>query len=87
MNECLLPVSMTPAISCSRVSTTPAINPCHEFSVIAGDNDTGEQLSPVTTTPAINILPVTTTPVIRVYGVPMDACFHGGSNETIGRCV
>jgi hypothetical protein len=26
---------------------------------IAGDNDTGEQLSPVTTTPAINLLSVT----------------------------
>ncbi len=28
---------------------------------IAGDNNTGEQLSPVTTTPAINLLPVTRT--------------------------
>jgi hypothetical protein len=47
------------------MSTTPAINLCHGFSVIAGvvdtseqfiagDNDTSEQLSPVTTTPAIN---------------------------------
>ncbi len=65
-NECLSPVSTTPAISCSPVSTTPAISPCHEFSVIAGvidtgdkfianDNDTGEQLSRVTTTPAINV--------------------------------
>jgi hypothetical protein len=49
---------MTPVISCSPVSKTPAINPCHGFSVIAGVvdpvtnfsplpivNDTGEQLS------------------------------------------
>jgi hypothetical protein len=28
---------------------------------ITGDNDNGEQLSPVTTTPAINLLPVTRT--------------------------
>jgi hypothetical protein len=46
--------------SCSPVSTTPAIIPCHGFSVIAGvvdtdtgDNDTSEQLSPVTTTPVM----------------------------------
>jgi hypothetical protein len=60
-NECL-----------SLVSTTPAINPCQGFSVIAGVvntgdkfitgvSDTGEQLSPVTTTPAKNLLPVTKT--------------------------
>jgi hypothetical protein len=50
------------------------INPCHGFSVIAGVidtddkfitgvNDTSEQLSPVTTTLAINLSLVTTTPV------------------------
>ena len=49
IRECL-----SPAISCSTVSTTPAINPCHGFSVIAhvvdtgdkfigGDNDTGDK--------------------------------------------
>ncbi len=38
----------------------------------------------MTTTPAINVWPVTITLVIRVYGVSMDASFHGGSNETIG---
>jgi hypothetical protein len=32
--------------------------PCRGFSVIAGDNDTGNQLSPVTTAPAINLLSV-----------------------------
>jgi hypothetical protein len=44
-------------ISCSPVSTLPAIIPCHGFSVIVGVvdtdtgyNDTSEQLSPVTTT-------------------------------------
>jgi hypothetical protein len=51
------------------VSTTPVINSCHGFSVIAGVVDNGdkfltdEQLSPVTTTPAINLSPVTMTPV------------------------
>jgi hypothetical protein len=28
-NEYLSPVSLTPAINCSAVSTTPAKNPCH----------------------------------------------------------
>jgi hypothetical protein len=67
-------VSMTPAKNLSPVLTTPAINPCHGFSVIAGVIDTGEkfitgvvatgdQVSPVITTPAINLSPVTTTPV------------------------
>ncbi len=28
-NEYLSPVSLTPAINCSAVSTTPATNPCH----------------------------------------------------------
>jgi hypothetical protein len=72
VNECL-----------SLVTTTLAINPCHDFSVIAGvventgvkviagDNNNGEQLLSVTTTPAINLLPVTTT------------YFNGGSNEII----
>jgi hypothetical protein len=70
VNECLSTVSTTSAISCSPVSTTSANNPCHRFSVIAGvvdtsdkfiagDNDTHEQLSLVTTTPAKNFLPVT----------------------------
>ncbi len=55
-NECSSSVSTTLAISCSTVSTTPAtnllpgsltlaINSCYGFSVITGDNDTGEQLS------------------------------------------
>jgi hypothetical protein len=50
------------------------INSCHGFSVIsgvvdtgdkfiAGDNNTSEQLSLVTTTPAINLSPTTKTPV------------------------
>jgi hypothetical protein len=46
----------------SPMSLTPAISPCHGFSVIAGvvdtvDKfivDTGDQLLAVTTTPAIN---------------------------------
>jgi hypothetical protein len=33
---------MTPAKSCSAVSTTTAISPCHEFSVIAGVVVTGD---------------------------------------------
>ena len=52
-NFFLSPVSTTPVINCSAVSTqaknlllvslTPAINLCHGFSVIAGVVDTGEQ--------------------------------------------
>jgi hypothetical protein len=49
----------------SAVPTTPVVNLCHGLSVISGVVDTGdkfitgEQLSPVTTTPAIkNIFPV-----------------------------
>jgi hypothetical protein len=53
------------------VSTTPAINLCHGFSVIGGVVDTGnkfitgvvdtaEQFSPVTTTAAINLCLVST---------------------------
>jgi hypothetical protein len=34
---------MTPAITLSPVTTTPAINLCHGFSVIAGVVDTCEQ--------------------------------------------
>jgi hypothetical protein len=46
---------MTPAINLSPESITPANNPCQGFSVFASvvdTGDTGEQLSPVTTTPA-----------------------------------
>jgi hypothetical protein len=43
VNECLSPVSTTPEISYSGVSTTLAINPCHRFSVIAGVIDTGDK--------------------------------------------
>ncbi len=54
MNQCLSPVSTTPAKSCSAVSTrpaknlspvslTPAISPCHGFSVIAGVIDTRDK--------------------------------------------
>jgi hypothetical protein len=87
LNECLSPVSTTPAISCSPVPTTPGtnlINPCYGFSVIAGVVDTGDKFIACTTTLAINLLPVTTMLVIRVCGVSMEASFHGSSNETIG---
>ncbi len=67
------PVSTTQVIN---LSLTPANNPCHRFSVIAsvintgnkflnGANDTGRQLSLVTTTLAINLLQVTTMLVVR----------------------
>jgi hypothetical protein len=36
-------VSTTPAINLSPLSLTPAINPCHGFSVIAGVVDTGDK--------------------------------------------
>jgi hypothetical protein len=34
---------MTPATNLSPVSLTPAINPCHGFSVIAGVVDNGDK--------------------------------------------
>ncbi len=82
-------------------STTPANNPCHEFSVMAGvvdtgdkfltgdndtgdndtgDNDTGEQLSRVTTTPAINLLPVTRTRTPWRWGAAKDRSKLKGTN-------
>jgi hypothetical protein len=65
-------VPTTPLTNLSLVSTTPAINLCHGFSLIGDvvdtDNkfitgvvDIGEQLSPVTKTPVINLPPVSTT--------------------------
>jgi hypothetical protein len=54
------------------------INPCHGFSeitgdnFISGDNDTGEQLSPVTTTPVINLLLVTRTRTPWGWGAAKD---------------
>ncbi len=82
-NECLSPVLLTPAIRCSPVSTTSAINPCHWFSVIAGVVDTGEKFITGDNYTDEQLSPVTTTPVIRVCGMSIDVCFHGGSNETI----
>jgi hypothetical protein len=38
-----LAVSTTPAKNLSPMSLTPAINPCHGFSVIAGVIDTGDK--------------------------------------------
>jgi hypothetical protein len=63
---------LTPLTNLSLVSTTPAFNLCHGFSVIGGVIDTGnkfitgvvdtaEQLSPVTMTPGINLSLVSTT--------------------------
>jgi hypothetical protein len=54
---------MTPAISCSLVSTTPAINPCHGFSVIAGVIDTGSNFLTGVSVTSEQLLPVTTTPM------------------------
>jgi hypothetical protein len=42
-NEYLSPVPTTPAISYSPVSPTPAINPCHGFSVIVGVVEIGDK--------------------------------------------
>jgi hypothetical protein len=79
------------------VSTTPANNPCHGFSVIAGVVDTGdkfltgEQLSPVTTTKAINLSQVTMTPVNN-YPVDNDtgdkfiACDKNMDAMEVGSC-
>ncbi len=77
-NECLSPVSITPVISCSSVPATQAIIPCHGFSVIVGvvdtetgDNDTSEQLSPVTTTPVMCFKKIRNCPN-GVYSGPTD---------------
>jgi hypothetical protein len=59
---------------------TPAISPCHRFSVIAGvvdtgDKfivDTGDQLLAVTTPPAINLSPVTRTRTPWRWGAAKD---------------
>jgi hypothetical protein len=59
-------VSTTPAKNLLPVSLTPAINLCHGFSVIAGVVDTVNNLSPVTTTPAITFWPVTRPPAITL---------------------
>jgi hypothetical protein len=41
------------------------------FVFIAVINDTGDNLSPITTTPAINLSPVSTTPVIKLVHLEM----------------
>jgi hypothetical protein len=64
------------AVSCSLVSTTPVINPCHGFSVIAGVIDTGDKLSPMTI-----------TPVNRVCGMFIDTVFCGSSSSHGGILV
>ncbi len=73
-------MSTTRAKNLSPVSLTPAISPCHWFSVIAGvvdtgDKfivDTGDQLSAVTTTPAINLSPVSRTRTPWRWGAAKD---------------
>jgi hypothetical protein len=45
------------------VSSTPAINPCHRFSVIAGTIDTGDKFVAGVVDIGEQLLPVTTTPV------------------------
>jgi hypothetical protein len=68
--------------------TTPAISPCHGFSVIAsvvntGDKfivDTGDQLSAVTT-PAINLSPVTRTRTPWKWGAAKDRRKLKGINQ------
>jgi hypothetical protein len=60
--EQLTPVTMTPAINLSLVSTLLNNDTCDKF--FPGINNTGEQSSPVTTTPAISFFPgVIDTPV------------------------
>ncbi len=76
-NVCLSPASKKPAISCSLVSMTPAINPCLVVNTVdkflTGVNDTSKQLLPGTTTPAINLSQVTMTPKKK---------FIAGDNDT-----
>ncbi len=77
-------MSTTPAISCSAVSMTPANHPCHGDNdigdkFIAGDNDTGEQFSPVTMTPAKNLLLVTRTGMPWRWGAAKEKVERGKS--------
>jgi hypothetical protein len=73
-------VSTTPLKNLLPVSLTPAISPYNGFSVIAGvvdtgDKfivDTGDKLSAVTTTLAMNLLPVTRTRTPWRWGAAKD---------------
>ncbi len=68
---------MTPVISCSPVSMTPAINlsltpannPCHGFSVITGVVDTGNKFLTGVNDTGQQLSPVSTTPVINLSQV------------------
>jgi hypothetical protein len=67
---------------------TPAINPCHGFSVIAGVVDTGNKFI----AGVVNLLrPMNSYcrggPLISLFEVSMDVPFHGGSNDNIGAHV
>ncbi len=71
-------INTTPLNSLSPVSTTPAINLCHEFSVIAGVVDTGEQFIAGDNDSGDKFIagdndkqlsPVTTTPAINLFPV------------------
>ena len=61
----LSPLSLSPVILSTGVIVTG-----DKF--IAGDNDTGQQLSPVTKTPAINLLSVTRTRTPWRWGAAKD---------------
>ncbi len=69
-NKYLSPVSLTPAIIWSAVSTTPAINPCHgeitkKPKIFAVSTTPLKNCSPVPTTPTVNYSTVSTTPAIK----------------------
>jgi hypothetical protein len=76
----LLLVSFTPPINLSHGFTVidGVVDTGEQFVIvtgdnfIAGDNDIGEQLSPVTTTPAINLLLVTRTRTPWRWGAAKD---------------
>jgi hypothetical protein len=79
----LLPVSLTAAINlCHGFSVIASVVDTGEQFIagdndtgnnfIAGDNNIGEQLSPVTTTPAINLLSVTRTRTPLRWGAAKD---------------
>ncbi len=76
----------------SGVNNTGEIYPCHRFSVIAdvvhtsdkfitGINDTGGQLSLVTTTTAINLFLVTRTRTLWRWGDAKDRIKLKGTNQ------
>ncbi len=71
-NECLLPVSLTPATSCSAVSTTPA----KKFMTPAINLVADFQCSPVSLIPAINLSLVSVSLAINLSPVSLSPAIN-----------